>query len=89
LLDLHARLSLLGLVENDTFDLPLTQEVLGDLLGLTSVHVNRTIRSLEADGLIARSDHRIRLIDMAALRSTSPLANRHIAFEPACLPSVD
>lgn len=32
----------------------MTQEQLGDATGLTSVHVNRTIRALEAEGLIHR-----------------------------------
>ncbi len=86
LLDLRARLAPLGLVEDDAFDLPLTQEVLGDLLGLTSVHVNRTIRDMEREGLIARSDHRIKLVDVAKLQNLSPLPLRQLAFEPPWLP---
>ena len=87
LVDLHGRLSLLGAVEDDAFDLPLTQEVIGDLLGLTGVHVNRTIRALEEEGLIARAGQRIRLLDLAALRQLSPLPVRTPAFEPAWLPA--
>ena len=37
------------------YALPMTQEQLGDALGLTAVHVNRTLKSLEADGLITRN----------------------------------
>lgn len=36
--ELHARLKLVGLVEEDQFDLPLTQDVLADATGLTPVH---------------------------------------------------
>jgi DNA-binding PadR family transcriptional regulator len=36
------------------YDLPMTQEQLGDATGLTSVHINRTLKSLERDGLIER-----------------------------------
>ncbi|MBA3512619.1 MAG: Crp/Fnr family transcriptional regulator [Sphingomonas sp.] len=43
-----------GLGEETGYDLPMTQEQLGDATGLTSVHVNRTIKSLERDGLIER-----------------------------------
>jgi Crp-like helix-turn-helix domain len=32
----------------------MTQDQLGDTTGLTSVHVNRTLKALEADGLIQR-----------------------------------
>jgi CRP/FNR family transcriptional regulator, anaerobic regulatory protein len=87
LVDLHARLSPIGLVEDDGFDLPLTQEAIGDLLGLTSVHVNRTVRALEREGLIARSGHRIQLLDLKALQALSPLPPRHPTFNPAWLPS--
>ena len=50
--ELHARLSLVGLVDGGRFDLPLTQEVLGDALGLTAVHVNRTLQTLRDRGVI-------------------------------------
>lgn len=87
LVDLHTRLAPLGLVEEDAFDLPLTQEVIGDLLGLTGVHVNRTVRALEEEGLIARTGHRVRLLDLDRLRLLSPLPPRQPAFEPAWLPA--
>lgn len=43
-----------GLGEETGYHLPMTQEQLGDATGLTSVHVNRTIKSLEREGLIER-----------------------------------
>lgn len=52
LLDLHARLDTAGLCVGNTMPLPLTQEVIGDALGLTSVHVNRTLSALRREGLI-------------------------------------
>lgn len=87
LVDLHTRLTPIGAVQDDAFDLPLTQEVIGDLLGLTGVHVNRTVRSLEEDGLIARTGHRVRLLDLDRLRQLSPLPPRQPGFEPAWLPA--
>ena len=48
------RLKLSGLGEQTGYQLPMTQEQLGDVTGLTSVHVNRTLKALEADGLIER-----------------------------------
>lgn len=87
LIDLHTRLTPLGLVEDNAFDLPLTQEVIGDLLGLTAVHVNRTVRALEDEKMIARSGHRITLLDVDRLRHMSPLPPRQPAFEPAWLPA--
>jgi CRP-like cAMP-binding protein len=48
------RLKHAGLGEETGYTLPMTQEQLGDATGLTSVHVNRTLKALEAEGLIER-----------------------------------
>src|SRR5688572_12739826 len=48
------RLKLAGLADQWGYELPMTQEQLGDATGLTSVHVNRTLKALEAEGLIER-----------------------------------
>lgn len=48
------RLKLAGLGEQTNYQLPMTQEQLADTTGLTSVHVNRTLKMLEADNLIER-----------------------------------
>ncbi len=48
------RLKVAGLGDEVGYQLPMTQEQLGDATGLTSVHVNRTIKQLEAEGLIGR-----------------------------------
>jgi DNA-binding transcriptional regulator LsrR (DeoR family) len=45
--------------EQNNYELPMTQDQLADATGLTSVHVNRTIRGLEKDGLIERSNPRV------------------------------
>jgi len=48
------RLKLAGLGQDSGYELPMTQEQLADATGLTSVHVNRIMKLLEAEGLIAR-----------------------------------
>lgn len=47
--------------------LPMTQEQLADALGLTSVHVNRTLKRMEAEGLIRRERSRITVPDWQQL----------------------
>ena len=47
----------------------------------------RTVRALEDEGLIARTGHRVRLLDVDRLRQLSPLPPRQPAFEPAWLPA--
>jgi CRP-like cAMP-binding protein len=52
LLELYKRLAAIGFTHNCTFPMPLTQETLGDLLGLSLVHVNRVISRLKREGLV-------------------------------------
>ena len=52
LLETRDRVTLAGLALGDEFAVPLTQELLADTLGMTSVHVNRTLQSLRRDGLL-------------------------------------
>ena len=54
LCEFSLRLQVAGLGDPTGYLLPMTQEQLGDATGLTSVHVNRTLKALEADGLIER-----------------------------------
>jgi CRP-like cAMP-binding protein len=48
------RLKIAGLGEQGSYELPMTQEELADAVGLTSIHVNRTIKVLQQEGLIER-----------------------------------
>lgn len=52
LLELQRRLHAAGLGDTQRFPLPLTQEILADTLGLSIVHVNRTLQQLRREGLI-------------------------------------
>jgi CRP-like cAMP-binding protein len=58
LCEFSLRLKVAGLGEETDYELPMTQEQLADCLGLTSVHVNRTLKALEADSLISRKTSR-------------------------------
>jgi CRP-like cAMP-binding protein len=57
-----------GLGSRDRYDLPLTQSDLADALGLTPVHVNRTLKRLEAAGLISRDNRAVTISNWNALR---------------------
>lgn len=52
LLELQHRLQLSGLGDSQRFPLPLTQEIMADGLGLSIVHVNRTLQQLRREKLI-------------------------------------
>ncbi|WP_206239989.1 Crp/Fnr family transcriptional regulator [Novosphingobium terrae] len=68
LLDLHDRLQAAHLVKDAGFDFPLTQVQVGELLGLTPVHVNRTFRRLDETGYIERERGHMIIKDAASLR---------------------
>jgi CRP-like cAMP-binding protein len=52
LLELRDRLSVGGMVSGNRFRMPLTQEIMADALGLSLVHVNRTLQQLRREKLI-------------------------------------
>jgi CRP-like cAMP-binding protein len=71
LLELMHRLQLVGAASGTDFHLPLSQPLLADALGLSVVHVNRTLRRLQHDGLITIQARRISVLDYDALRRTA------------------
>jgi CRP-like cAMP-binding protein len=78
LLELFVRLKLTGLTDNLSFDMPLTQELIGGALGLTTVHVNRTFRSLREDKLIAIDGKCVTILDFDALSLLSDFDNSYL-----------
>ena len=67
ILELLNRLQLIGLAGDRSYALPLTQEILADSLGLSIVHVNRTLRKLRERGLIETRDRKIYVRDVDRL----------------------
>ena len=80
--ELHARLTNVGLADGNTFELPLTQEELGAALGLTNVHVNRTLRQLREDGVVVVRQQRTVITDMPALRSMAGFDPSYLHLRP-------
>ena len=57
-LELHERLRAVGLAPGHSFNMPVTQEMLADALGMSFVHTNRTLQQIKQDGLfMMRSGH--------------------------------
>ena len=65
--ELYVRLRAVGLTDDEPFRMPFTQNTLGNLLGISAVHVQRTMRSLREADLITLQDRHIRLVDYRAL----------------------
>ena len=56
----------------------MTQEQVGDATGMTSVHVNRSLKALDGDGAIERDRNRFKVLDWQQLCSIAD-------FDPAYL----
>ena len=69
LLDVHDRLRRRELISRPSFNLPLTQEQIADHLGLTLVHVNRTLRRLREDRLVSVDRQVVIITDLDGLRA--------------------
>jgi len=65
------RLDVAGIAGDEGYHLPMTQEQIGDATGLTSVHVNRTLKALSAEGLVTRTKQLVSFPDWAALRDVA------------------
>jgi CRP-like cAMP-binding protein len=72
------RLEAVGLAQDHACKLPITQVELGDLLGLSTVHVNRTIQDLRQAGLIALKGAQLKVLDWPRLQKAGE-------FDPAYL----
>lgn len=78
LCEFASRLRAAGLGEANHYELPMTQEQLADALSLTAVHINRTLKALENDGLIARRQRAVRIDDWSALARVGDFDGRYL-----------
>lgn len=78
LCEFAVRLEARGLNDDHGFELPMTQEQLADATGLTSVHVNRVLKSLESDGLISRKRRHIHFANWRALQDAGDFSRRYL-----------
>jgi CRP-like cAMP-binding protein len=66
--EIYCRLSVVGLTDGLRFQFPISQIELGDALGLSSVHVNRTVKELRAQGLIRWHGSEVTILDWQGLQ---------------------
>lgn len=76
--ELYVRLDTVGRARSDGYEFPLTQRELAECLGLTVVHVNRTVQELRRRGLIELESRQLTILDRPALEGVAD-------FDPAYL----
>ena len=80
--ELQVRLSLVGRAEADGFDFKLSQVDLSECLGLTDVHVNRSLRRLREAGLMTFRGGRVTLHDLDGLREVAEFDPSYLYLSP-------
>jgi CRP-like cAMP-binding protein len=78
----YHRMKAIGMADNGILEFPVTQTEIADALGLSTVHVNRTMKSLSRDRLLSYRNHSITVLNWQALQRVGQ-------FEPAYLHSPD
>jgi CRP-like cAMP-binding protein len=82
LCEFFTRLRAVGLVQDNSCEIPLTQTEIADTLALSTVHVNRTLMELRRNGVITLRDKLLTIHDRPALQSAA-------GFDPSYLRLVD
>ncbi len=71
LCEFFVRLKVVGLVQDHTFDLPITQGELADMTGISTVHVNRVLQDLRAKDLIRTRGGQVNIPDWEKLKEAA------------------
>ena len=77
LLELMTRLRVIGLGDERAFGMPLTQEQMGEILGLTGVHVSRTLRQLRDEGVAVIKRRQVEIKNFEALSALGNFERAH------------
>jgi CRP-like cAMP-binding protein len=81
--ELYIRLDMVGRARPNGYDFPLTQRELAECLGLTVVHVNRTIQELRRRGLIELESRQLTILDRRGLESVAEFDPAYLYLERA------
>ena len=82
LCELFVRLRAVGLTDGDTCEIPITQVKLGDALGLSAVHVNRTLQEIQGDALISMHGGAMKVEDWERLRAAGEFDAMYLHLRP-------
>lgn len=79
------RLNAVGLGEECNFQLPMSQEQLADTTGLTPVHVNRTLKALDAEGLTTRTRRSVKINNWKQMTRVADFRSTYLHLPEAAL----
>ncbi|QRM33913.1 Crp/Fnr family transcriptional regulator [Microvirga sp. VF16] len=82
LCELLVRLRAVGLAEDHSCDLPITQVEFADALGITTVHANRVLQQMRADRLIKTKGSRLNIPDWEQLKAAGDFDPTYLHLRP-------
>jgi CRP-like cAMP-binding protein len=82
LCELYLRHKAVGLVTDHAFEVPITQSELADAVGLSNVHVNRTLQELRAHGLIGEQGRLLKILNWDRLKQAGEFDPTYLHQEP-------
>lgn len=83
LCEISARLEFIGDVNSDgSFSIPITQIELADTIGLTPVHVNRSLQRLRHQGVVCWSRRRLTIINRQILELIAGFDDTYLSLHP-------
>jgi CRP-like cAMP-binding protein len=83
IVELRERLRVIGRVTGNAFAMPLTQEQIGEALGVTSVHTNRILRQLRLDGVLEFHRGMVRILNEYKLQELAQFDGRYLHSSPS------
>lgn len=87
LCEFACRLDAVGIGPECNYELPMTQDQLADAMGLTSVHVNRTLKALDAAGLTKRSKRSVMITNLRKLAEVGDFRSLYLHLPDHALPA--
>ena len=81
LCEMAMRMQAAGMSTEAGFELPLTQEQLADAVGLTPVHVNRTLKGLVADGIVHRDKRYLSFSDWGRAKEVADFSALYLHLD--------
>ena len=78
MVEFRERLKKIGRGEGKSFDMPLTQEQIGEALGITTVHANRIVRQLREERIVEFERGRVTILDETKLEDLAEFDGRYL-----------
>jgi len=82
-LELLVRLQAIDLADENSYNMPFSQDVVCDALGLSLAYVNRELRALANEGLVFIKNHKVVIADAEALAGLTDFEHRYLKPSPA------